>query len=116
MAPNFIKNPQMLALQIKSIYENSAPLFLEPIIEEGVADGSISTAYPKELSEVLLLLINIWLAPVAHEDGSAGMAGRIGFFGELLEKLGLPIFDADTYKRIEEMAALYDSKDHSPSP
>lgn len=108
MAPNFIKNPQMLALQIQGIYEESAPHFLQPIIEQGVADGTIHTQHPKELAEVLLLLINIWLAPVAHSDGSTGLTGRIGYFREMLDKLGLPIFDDAMYRRVEEMAALYD--------
>lgn len=111
MAPNFIKNPQMLALQIKGIYEESAPKFLQPIIEQGVADGTIETGYPKELAEVILLLINIWLTPVAHESGSKGLPGRIGFFREMLDKLGLPIFDDDMYQRIEEMAKMYDRKE-----
>lgn len=116
MAPNFIQNPQMLALQVKGIYEESAPNFLQPIIERGMADGSIQTQYPKELAEVLLILINIWLTPVAHTDGSAGLAGRIGYFAEMLDRLGLPIFDDAMYRRIEEMAALYDSKDQSSVP
>ena len=111
MAPNFIKNPQMLALQIQGIYEESAPRFLQPIIEQGMADGTIKTQYPKELAEVLLMLLNIWLTPVAHTDGSEGLAGRIGYFRELLDKLGLPIFDDAMYHRIEEMAALYDQKE-----
>lgn len=107
MAPNFIKNPQMLALQIQGIYEQSAPKFLQPIIEQGMADGTIKTQYPKELAEVLLLVINIWLAPVAHTDGGEGLTGRIDFFREMLDKLELPIFDDAMYRRIEEMAALY---------
>lgn len=111
MAPSFIKNPQMLALQIQSIYEESAPHFLQPIIEQGMADGTIQTQHPKELAEVLLLLISIWLAPVAHTDGSEGLAGRIGYFREMLDKLGLPIFDDAMYRRIEEMAALYERKE-----
>lgn len=113
MAPNFIKNPQMLALQIKGIYEESAPNFLQPIIEEGVADGTIQTEYSKEMAEVLLILINLWLTPVAHTSGSAGLQGRIGYFREILGKLGLPIFDDAMYQRIGEMAVLYDQKDPS---
>ena len=110
MAPNFLKNPQMLALQIQGIYEESAPNFLQPIIEQGVADGTIQTQHPKELAEVLLLLINIWLTPVARTD-KGGLTGRIGYFREMLEKLELPIFDDAMYQRIEEMAALFDQKE-----
>lgn len=111
MAPNFLKNPKMLAMQLQGIYEESAPNLLQPIIEQGMADKSIKTKYPREMAEVLLLLTNIWLAPVAHTNGSEGLAGRMGYFLELLEHLELPIFDEATVKRMEEIAALYDSKE-----
>ena len=116
MAPNFIKNPQMLAMQIQGIYEEGAPKLLQPIIEQGVADGTIKTDHPKELAEVLLLLINIWLTPVAHADGSQDLEGRIGYFREMLDKLGLPIFDDAMYQRIQQMAGFYDCKDQAPTP
>ena len=68
MAPDFMKNPQMLVLQLKSIYETTVPDFILPIIEDGIKDGSIVTDYPKELAEVILLLLNIWATPMVYDD------------------------------------------------
>lgn len=53
MAPDFLKNPQMLVMQLEGIFKESAPHYVQPIIEEGIDDGSIQTEYPKELAEVI---------------------------------------------------------------
>lgn len=113
IAPDFMKNPQMLALLIQSIFEESAPLILQPIIEQGVADGSIKTDYPRELAEVLLILMNIWLTPMVHHDTPEALKSRLGFFIDLFSKLDLDIFDDDIQKRFEELVQLFDEKKHS---
>ncbi|MDL2205808.1 TetR/AcrR family transcriptional regulator [Eubacteriales bacterium OttesenSCG-928-N13] len=108
MAPSFIKNPQMLSLQIQGIYNDSVPHYVQPIIEQGVADGSIQTQYPKELAEVLLILLNVWLTPMAREQGNQGLDARIGFLREMLTKLDLPIIDDAMIERLQEISMLFD--------
>lgn len=110
MAPDFLKNPQMLAMQLEGIYTESVPHFVQPIIEEGIADGSIKTDYPKELAEMILLLINIWLIPLVHDEDPSSVANRFALFQEMMTKLGIEIFDADAVKRLEKFRKMYDQK------
>lgn len=107
MAPNFLDNPQMLAMQVRSIYETSAPEFLGPLIEEGVADGSLETDYPLALAEVLLLLLNLWIMPVARMQNASPFSDRVGLLRELLDKLSLDILDDATIDRLDELTQLY---------
>lgn len=110
MAPDFLKNPQMLAMQLEGIYTESVPHFVQPIIEEGIADGSIKTDYPKELAEMILLLINIWLIPLVHDENPNSVANRFALFQEMMTKLGIEVFDADAVKRLEKFRKMYDQK------
>ena len=110
MAPDFLKNPQMLAMQIEGIYTESVPHFVQPIIEEGIADGSIKTDYPKELAELILLLINIWLIPLVHDEDPSSVANRFALFQEMMGKMGIEIFDKDAVKRLEKFRKMYNQK------
>lgn len=110
MAPDFLKNPQMLAMQIEGIYTESVPHFVQPIIEEGVADGSIKTDYPKELAEMILLLINIWLIPLVHDEDPSSVTNRFALFQEMMGKMGIEIFDKDAVKRLEKFRKMYNQK------
>ena len=110
MAPDFLKNPQMLAMQIEGIYTESMPHFVQPIIEEGIADGSIKTDYPKELAEMILLLINIWLIPLVHDEDPSSVTNRFALFQEMMGKMGIEIFDKDAVKRLEKFRKMYNQK------
>lgn len=110
MAPDFLKNPQMLAMQIEGIYIESVPHFVQPIIEEGIADGSIKTDYPKELAEMILLLINIWLIPLVHDEDPSSVTNRFALFQEMMGKMGIEIFDKDAVKRLEKFRKMYNQK------
>lgn len=110
MAPDFLKNPQMLAMQIEGIYTESVPHFVQPIIEEGIADGSIKNDYPKELAELILLLINIWLIPLVHDEDPSSVTNRFALFQEMMGKMGIEIFDKDAVKRLEKFRKMYNQK------
>lgn len=83
-------NPRLLSLILNSTMDDAAPFCLE-LVEEGVRDGSITTAYPKELTEVLMLLLNIWVGIFSTDRGD--FMGKLGFLKELLEQMGLPLLD-----------------------
>ena len=55
-------DPKLLAANLKVWRTQVADMF-DAMIREGVADGSIDTAYPREAAELLALLTNYWLAP-----------------------------------------------------
>jgi AcrR family transcriptional regulator len=109
-APNLLKNPKMLATQLQSVIEDAVPIYIQPIIEQGVLDGSIKTDYPKELSETVMLLTNLWLSPMIFEASPENMLRRCRFFQELFHGLGLDLFDEQMIERYEEFYRLYSEK------
>ena len=74
------------------------PYFLE-LIEEGNRDGSIHTEYAKEIAELLPLLTSLWLLPSVFPATKKEMKRKFYFIGEMMEKMGVPLFD-DTVQRL----------------
>ncbi|MCJ8012359.1 TetR/AcrR family transcriptional regulator [Paenibacillus sp. KQZ6P-2] len=109
-APNLLKNPKMLAAQLQSVIEDAVPIYIQPIIEQGVLDGSIKTNYPKELSETVMLLSNLWLSPMIFEASPEDMVRRCRFFQELLNGIGIDLLDEQMIERYEEFYRSYSEK------
>ena len=93
VAPDMIDNPRLLAIQMREIFSEVAPKYIFPVIKQGIRDGSIVTEYPRELSEVIVLLANIWLNPLVIRADLSEMEGRVRFFNELLGGMGLDLLD-----------------------
>lgn len=105
-APNLLRNPKLLAAQIEHLIEKAIPVYIQPIIEQGMRDGSIQTDYPRELSEVLLILTNLWLNPAVIQASPEMMLRKVKFFDEILKGLGLDLFDDEILQRYEELFRL----------
>ena len=86
-----LKDPHILATAVEENRRVLTPLWLE-LLEEGKNDGSIKTEYAKELSE-LLPLINFWLMPSVFPATEKELHHKYHFVIEVLEHMGLPIFD-----------------------
>ncbi|MDD3339856.1 MAG: TetR/AcrR family transcriptional regulator [Lachnospiraceae bacterium] len=102
VTPNMLDNPKLLAMQIREIFYDVVPYYIQPVIEEGIRDGSIVTEYPKELAEVITLLANIWLNPLIIEADAESMERRVRFFNSILRAAGINLLDEqmlDSYKR-----------------
>lgn len=109
VAPNMLKNPRLLAMQIDEIFTTTAPLCIRPVIEDGIKDGSIRTDYPKELSEVILLLCNVWLSPFVLMSSAEERIARVKFFNLILSNMGITLLDdklLDEYKHYCTTARL----------
>ena len=95
-----LKNPRLLVKAIEDNQRIVTPLWLE-LIEEGMADGSIRTAYPKEAAELLSLLDTLWMAPAIFPATRDGLLHKFHCAGEIFAHLGVPVID-------QEMLALAD--------
>lgn len=95
MVTQIVSDPKFLMNQINEIYELTAPLYIEPIIKQGISDGSIQTEYPKELAEVLITLLNIWINPIIAKSTPAEMEKKLAFFGFLLQGIGIDLLDEE---------------------
>ena len=86
------KSPRLLQEMIVSNRKVLTPYFLE-LIEEGNRDGSMHTAYPREIAELLPLLTSLWLLPSVFPASREQMKRKFLFLGEMLEKMGVPLMD-----------------------
>ena len=96
-----LENPRILAGMIESQKKYLSPEFCK-LIDEGIEDGSITTKYSKELSEILPLL-EIWLMPSIFPATEEEIHHKVMFIKELFEKMGLPLFDEKIISLIDEL-------------
>ena len=97
VSPCLLNNPRFLAMQIEQIYELIAPQFVEPILAEGVKDGSINIENPHEIAEAIMILTNLWLNPLVKMTDTEGMKKRCDTFNTLLKGLGIgDLLDSQT--------------------
>ena len=80
---------------------NKDSLKFYKLIQEGVEDGSLETDFPKECSELLLLLCNIWLNPVLFNRTYEETINRIKFIQFTMKQLGVDVIDDMLIKNIE---------------
>ena len=103
MLPFLIEHPQFMALQMQSILGEAAPDYVLPVLREGIADGSIQAEHPEELSEVLLILANLWLHPIFRPSTPEQVRTRCAFFSQFTRQYGFELLDDDL---IEAMAGF----------
>lgn len=89
VTPCLLDNPRFLAMQIKQLYQTVAPNFIEPILQEGINDGSIKADNPHELAEAIMVLSNVWLNPLVSMADETSMRNRCITFNELLNGIGI---------------------------
>lgn len=99
-AIHILKDPHILAAAVEENRRVLTPLWLE-LLEEGKNDGSIKTEYVKEISE-LLPLINFWLMPSVFPATEEELHHKYRFVMEVLEHMGLPIFDDEAVSFTEK--------------
>ena len=95
MLPFLIEHPQFMALQMQSILGEAAPDYVLPVLREGIADGSIQTEHPEELSEVLLILSDLWLHPILRPSTPEQVRARCAFFNQFTRQYGFELLDED---------------------
>ena len=64
VAPDLSNNPRLIFSIFRETMDEAAPDYIEPIIKQGILDGSIQTDYPAELAELIILAANIWMNPM----------------------------------------------------
>ena len=102
MLPFLIENPKFMALQMQSILGEAAPDYILPILREGIADGSIHTDHPEQLSEVLLILSDLWLHPILRPSTPEQVRARCAFFNQFTRQYGFELLDDDLIEAMAE--------------
>ena len=95
------KNPRLLMEMINSNRKILTPYYQE-LLEEGNRDGSIHTEYAKEIAELMPLLTSLWMLPAVFPGAKEEMRHKFLFIGEMLEKMGVPLFDQEILQIVDE--------------
>ena len=94
------KNPRLLAEMLISNRKVLTPCFRE-LIDEGLADGSICTEYPREISELLPMLTSLWLLPSIYPASKAEQRRKFDFIFAMLDKFGIPLYDESMRETVD---------------
>ena len=100
-----VRNARLLAMMYRSVFEEVVPRYIEPIVRQGVEDGSIRTEHPREMAEVVVLLANFWAAPLFADLSSEQLAARMEFYTELVRRMGADLSAGEVARRVEEFRA-----------
>lgn len=93
IVPYLLDNPRFLATHLRELFNITAPDYVFPILEEGIADGSIQAENPRELAEVILVMLDIWINPILRPSRREETAARLRVFKKITQSLGLDILD-----------------------
>lgn len=108
MMPYLMDNPKFLTAEMRSIFTEVVPCFVEPIILQGMADGSIRTEHPKELAEAMMMLSDVWINPIVQPSAPEEIRARCAVYNRLFQGFGVDgLIDreiVDTLVRYAEMA------------
>ena len=98
------RNPRMLVEMLESNRRILTPYYRQ-LIEEGNRDGSMHTAYAREISELMPLLTSLWLLPSVYPATREQMKNKFRFLGDMLEKMGVPLMDDSIRRLVEDFFA-----------
>lgn len=89
MMPYLIDNAKFLATELRSIFTEVVPCFVEPILRQGMADGSIRTDHPKELAEAMMMLSDVWINPIVQPSAPEEIRARCEIYNRLFQGFGI---------------------------
>jgi len=93
-----LSSPQFFMQQIE-FNKFAARMYLEPLINEGIRDGSIKVANAQLMSELMMVLFNVWMLPIVFDGDDAYFEAKAMYALNIIKQLGLDLFD-------EELEAL----------
>lgn len=107
VAPELSSNSRLLFSIFRETMDEAAPNYIQPIIEQGIADGSIQTDYPEELAELIILVANIWMNPMIFGDSVEESQRKCLVFRQMMQGFGLDIIDEEMLERLQELTSIY---------
>ena len=112
MMPYLMDNAKFLATELRSIFTEVVPCFVEPIVRQGMADGSIRTEHPKELAEAMMMLSDMWINPIVQPTTPEEIRARCEIYNRLFQGFGV---DGLIDQEIVSTLVQYAEMAHPPS-
>ena len=81
--------------------------FIQPLVEEGIEDGSIAPHDPRWLAELILLCVNVWTNPLVSPSTPEGLATKLMLVGELFDGIGFPLFEIQSIEAAQRLFDLH---------
>lgn len=109
MSAHILADPKFVIRYITEILDLVSPHFIQPILEEGMRDGSIPERDDvREITESLLLLCNLWCNPLLHTTTPGQLERQFLFIQKLYAGLGFEPFPPALIKQLSErLVTLY---------
>ena len=79
----------------------------ERAVEKGIKDGSVDTKYPMEISEQILLQINIGLLLAISDITEKELTGKIEFISEWTKNMGVDFLDKELKEKLKHVFMEY---------
>ncbi|MGY3779472.1 TetR/AcrR family transcriptional regulator [Isobaculum melis] len=87
-----LKSPRMIGeAYLSSLNEGAG--YLQVYIDEGIADGSIVTEFPKELSEFVCLTMDVWFGLNIVRYSREELENKMRFLQHIFQSIQVPIID-----------------------
>jgi len=100
LAMQLMMSPRFLAEKVKGDIQTAA--LLEPLIAEGMADGSIAPGNPKLLAQLFMVVVNFWMMPTIFPTESEDELWQKGeMMLKIMEAVNFPVID-------DELTALFE--------
>lgn len=110
MGLNMMENPRILVMQLRSCVQEVPSQWILPLVEQGIADGSLAEVkYPQQFCETFLLLANIWMNPMVFTVTPEELEEKCMYYRYLLRCQGVDeTLVSDTIvQKLKEYAAIY---------
>lgn len=107
-SPSLLNIPSLFVELIKDSFTVVVPEYIIPVVEQGVQDGSIKTDFPKELSEMIILLANYWLNPLVCPMTTEELENKVRFMYTIFHGTGveavldLTLTGLEKYRKLTE--------------
>ena len=101
-----LKDPRFLQGQVKDNIEASK--MIEPIIAEGMRDGSIRPGNPKILSELAVLFFNFWMLPQIYPCTKEETMEKVMAVKEVFDGFGFHLIDEEAINAFKAFAEVLD--------
>lgn len=101
--PRLWDDPQFLSLELHDLLEKTVPLYITPMIRQGMTDGSIHTEDAAALGEALFLLADLWLHPLTRPTTPAQQRARCAVFRQLTQGIGLDLLTEEQAEMMVKM-------------
>ena len=112
MMPYLMDNAKFLATELRSIFTEVVPCFVEPIVRQGMADGSIRTEHPKELAEAMIILADGWINPIVQPTTPEEIRARCAMYNQLFAPFG--ITDLIDEEIVQTLLSYHRMAQHEP--